>query len=55
MKFHPIIFVLIAYGITVVIALCVYCIVKIIAFFVRRKENTPAPSAGTDNKGGTAS
>ena len=38
MEFHPIVFVLIAYGIAAVIAVCVTFIVKIIAFIVRRKE-----------------
>ena len=54
MKFHPVIFVLIAYGITAVIALCVTLIVRVIAAAVRRKEKPPAPSAGPVNKGGTA-
>jgi len=38
MEFHPLVFVLIAYGIAAVIAVCVAFIVKIIAFIVRRKE-----------------
>ena len=38
MEFHPLVFVLIAYGIAAVIAFCVAFIVKIIAFIVRRKE-----------------
>src|SRR3972149_1560931 len=43
MKFHPLIFILIAYGITAVISVCVFFIIKAIAFFVRRKET---PRAG---------
>jgi hypothetical protein len=38
MEFHPLVFVLIAYGIAAVIAVCVAFIVKIIALIVRRKE-----------------
>jgi uncharacterized membrane protein len=53
MKFHPVIFVLIAYGIAAIIAVCVYCIVKVIALIVRRKESAAAPSAGPESKGGT--
>jgi hypothetical protein len=45
MKFHPIVFALIAYGIAVVIALCVAAIVKIIAFFVQRKREGEAEGA----------
>ena len=40
MEFHPIVFVLIAYGIAAVIAVCVAFVVKIIALIVRRKEVT---------------
>lgn len=55
MKFHPIIFVLIAYGITAVIALCVTLIVKVIALAVRRKEvKPPVPAAGPGSHGGAA-
>jgi len=54
MKFHPVVFVLIAYGITAVIALCVTLIVKVIAFSVRRKESAPAGGAGPESKGGAA-
>jgi uncharacterized membrane protein len=54
MKFHPVVFVLIAYGITAVIAVGVYFIVKVIALAVRRKDSTPAPGAGPENKGGAA-
>ena len=35
MEFHPLVFVLIAYGIAAVIAVCVAFTVKIIAFIVR--------------------
>ena len=55
MKFHPLIFILIAYGITAVISVCVFFIIKAIAFFVRRKETAPAAGAGTGSKGGTGS
>jgi large-conductance mechanosensitive channel len=55
MKFHPVVFVLIAYGITAVIAVCVFFIVKIISAVVRRKEKPAAPAAADANKGGAAS
>jgi cbb3-type cytochrome oxidase cytochrome c subunit len=45
MKFHPIVFALIAYGITVVIAVCVAAIVKVIAFFVQRKKESTVEGA----------
>jgi hypothetical protein len=45
MKFHPIVFALIAYGLTIVIAACVAAIVKIIAFFVQRKKEGTVESA----------
>ncbi len=38
MKLHPIVFVLLAYGLAAVIALCVTFMVKVIAFLARRKE-----------------
>ena len=38
MELHPIVFVLIAYGIAAVIAVCVAFIIKIIAFIVQRKK-----------------
>jgi hypothetical protein len=46
MKFNPVVFVLIAYGITAVIAVCVAFIVKIIALIVQRKDKAPAAAAG---------
>ena len=49
MEFHPLVFVLIAYGIAAVIAVCVAFIVKIIALIVRRKE------VATDKGGETES
>ena len=56
MKFHPIVFVLIAYGITAVIALCVAFIIKVIALAVRPKESAPpAGGAKPQSKGGAAS
>jgi uncharacterized membrane protein len=55
MKFHPIVFVLIAYGITAAIAVCVYYIVRVIALVVRRKEDAAAPPSGPESKGGTGS
>ena len=54
MKFHPIVFVLIAYGITAVIALCVTFIVRVIALAARRKESVPAGGAKTESKGGAS-
>ena len=53
MKFHPVVFVLITYGITVVVTVCVYFIIKAIAVIVRRKETAPAEDAGPGSKGGT--
>ena len=38
MELNPWVFVLIAYGVTVVIAACVALIVKIIAYLVQRKK-----------------
>jgi hypothetical protein len=46
MKFHPIVFALIAYGITAVISVCVAAIVKVIAFFVQRKKEGAPEGAG---------
>jgi hypothetical protein len=55
MKFHPVVFVLIAYGITAVIALCVAFIIKVIALAARGKENAPTAGAKPQSKGGAAS
>jgi hypothetical protein len=49
MKFHPIVFALIAYGITAVIAVCVAAIVKVVAFFVQRKKEGAVESAGPES------
>jgi hypothetical protein len=54
MKFHPIVFVLLAYGITALIAVFVYFIVKIISSIVRRKESAPVKGAAAPGKGGAA-
>jgi hypothetical protein len=40
MKLHPILFALLAYGISAVIALCVAFIVRIISLTVQRKKVT---------------
>jgi hypothetical protein len=45
MEFHPVVFALIAYGIAAVIAVCVAFIVKVIVFFVRRKDGGTAEAA----------
>lgn len=54
MELNPWLFVLIAYGVTAVIAACVAFIVKIIAFLVQRKktpvDSGPEPGA----EGGTS-
>jgi hypothetical protein len=55
MKFHPVVFVLIAYGITAVVSILVFFIIRAIAAIVRRKEATPGAGAGTESKGGSAS
>jgi hypothetical protein len=51
MKFHPVVFALLAYGMAAVIALCVTLIIMIIARSVQRKK-TPGQKAGEVNKGG---
>jgi len=53
MKFNPIVFVLIAYGITAVISVCVMFIVRIIALAVRPKASAPPGGAKPESKGGT--
>jgi hypothetical protein len=53
MTFHPVIFALIAYGITIVIAACVTLIVRVIALAVRPKQKPPAVDAKPETKGGT--
>jgi hypothetical protein len=55
MKFHPVVFVLIVYGITAVVSILVFFIIKAIAMVVQRKEATPAAGAGTKSKGGSTS
>jgi hypothetical protein len=52
MTFHPVIFALIAYGITAVIAVCVTLIVRVIALAVRPKQKPPAAAAKPETKGG---
>lgn len=52
MSFHPVIFALIAYGITIIIAACVTLIVRVIALAVRPKQSAPAAGAKPENKGG---
>ena len=49
MELHPLLFAVIAYGIAVVIALCVALIIKIIVLAVRRNEKGAA--AGTKEDG----
>ena len=48
MELHPWLFALIAYGIAVVIALCVTVIIKVIALTVRRGEKGAAANAEND-------
>ena len=45
MDFHPVIFALITYGITAVIAVFVTFIVKLIVFFTREKQSAPPENA----------
>ena len=52
MELNPWVFVLITYGLTVVIAACVAFIVKVIAFLVQRKKTAADEGAGSENKGG---
>jgi hypothetical protein len=48
MELHPLLFAVIAYGIAVVIALCVAIIIKLIALTVRRGEKGAAAEAEND-------
>ena len=48
MELHPLLFALIAYGIAVVIALCVAVIIKLIGLTVRRGEKGAAAEAEND-------
>lgn len=48
MELHPLLFVIMTYGITAIIALCVAFIIKIIALIVRRKGSSTA--AAIDQK-----
>jgi hypothetical protein len=52
MELHPLLFVLLAYGIAAVIALCVTFIVKVISFTVQRKRVAGDKSASAEDKGG---
>ena len=50
MELHPLLFAVIAYGIAIVIALCVAFIIKIIVMAVRREgKGAAADSAQEDN------
>ena len=55
MELHPLVFVLLAYGIAAVIAVLVAFIVKIISFMVQRKQATAdegTAAEDTEDKGG---
>jgi len=52
MELNPWVFVVIAYGVTAVIATCVALIVKIIAYLVQRKKVTAEAGAKPETKGG---
>jgi len=52
MKFHPVIFALIAYGITAIIAVCVTFIVKAIVFFTRDKPPAKQDKTKTESQDG---
>ena len=54
MELNPWVFVLIAYGITAVIAACVAFIVKIIAFLVQRKKVAADEGAKPGAEGGSS-
>jgi hypothetical protein len=54
-ELHPVIFALITYGITAVIAVCVALVVKIISFLVQRKKATADEGAGPNGQGGQTS
>jgi len=54
MELNSWVFVLIAYGVTAVIAACVAFIVKIIAFLVQRKKAVPDEGAKQEAKGGNS-
>jgi hypothetical protein len=54
MELNPWVFVLIAYGITAVIAACVAVIVKLIAFLVQRKKVAPDGGAKPGTEGGNS-
>ena len=48
-QLHPVLFVLITYGVAAVIALCVAFIVRIIAFIVQRKKTAADEGAEQEN------
>ena len=54
MELNPWVFVVIAYGITAVIATCVALIVKIIAFLVQRKKVAADSGAKQEAEGGNS-
>ena len=54
MELNSWVFVLIAYGITAVIAICVALIVKIIAFLVQRKKVEAEEGAKPEAEGGNS-
>ena len=55
MELHPIVFVLLTYGLAAVVSVVVAFIVKIIAFTVQRKKNAAGGDAEPEGKGGSAS
>jgi hypothetical protein len=54
MKFHPVVFALIVFGITAVISLLVTFIIRLIALATRPKKSAPAAGAKPESKGGAA-
>jgi|GEM_PF-1974910 len=54
MELHPLVFVLLAYGIAAVIAVCVALIVKIISYTVQRKKGAAEETAEAEDKGGNS-
>ena len=55
MELHPILFVLLAYGLAAVISVLVAFIVKIISFAVQRKSGAAGGDAEPEDKGGSES
>jgi len=54
MELHPLVFVLLAYGIAAVIAVCVTFNVKIISYTVQRKKGAAEETAEAEDKGGNS-